>query len=317
MCIVLLGLLYSVMGFAFTRLNAETEHYVTFNANIGYANLINSIQGQPVSPGIDTELGVGYRIFHNDFLFATGLGCSYNFYVSNQPIVDTKIDMLDTEGDPFKMHVYVNHCQDLAHAVNLNIPLLIGGEWGRFYLLAGPKFAYTLYGVTEAKAQCTTSGIYDRFYNDFFDMPNHQFETEQEISNGGKEKLKWGFNLMAHAEVGWCINRQALDKKYHLQPEKVTWFVSLYADYGLLNINTAPADAENTFYYKQTDEGVKYYVTPLLLSKPAYNAAFNNLSVGVKFTVLLQLPIAPKQFIYDSDKNTRDWKRGGTQAIKD
>lgn len=317
LCILVLFLVYSVMGFAFTRLNAETEHYVTFNGNLGYSTLLNSIQGQSASPGLDTELGVGYRIFHNDFVFATGLGFSYNLYVSKQPIVDTKIDMLDTEGDPFKMHVYVAHCKDLAHAVNLNLPLLVGGEWGRFYFLAGPKIAYTVYGLTTAKAQCTTSGIYDRYYDDFFDMPNHQFESEQEITNEGTKKLKWNINLMAHAEVGWCINRSFMPKKYNVQPEKVTWFVSLYADYGLLNINSVPNDAQSTFYYKQTDEGVKYYVTPLLLSKQAYNEAFHNLNIGVKFTVLLQLPIAPKQFIYESNKNTRDWKRGGTQAIKD
>lgn len=309
-------LAYSVAGYAFTRLNAETEHYVTFNGNVGYSTLFNSIKDRSSSPGFETELGAGYRIFHNDFLFATGLGVSYNLFVSNQPIVNTNIDMLDTEGEPFKMHVYVANCQDLAHAVNLNVPLLIGGEWGRLYFLVGPKFAYTVYGVTSARADCTTSGIYDRFYDDFFDMPNHQFETEREITNGGLEKLKWNFNLMAHAEIGWCINRRYLDKKYNVQPEKVTWFVSLYADYGVLNISSAPADAENTFYYKQTDEGVKYYVTPFLLSKPAYNEKFNNFTIGVKFTVLLQLPIAPKQFIYDGSKNVRDWKRGGTQAIK-
>ena len=57
---------------------------------------------------------------------------------------------------------------------------------------------------------------------------------------------------------------------------RMTWFASLYMDYGLLNINTVPKDATDMFYYKQTDEGVKYYVTPLLLSKPAYDAAFNN-----------------------------------------
>ena len=132
-----------------------------------------------------------------------------------------------------------------------------------------------------------------------------------------------GHDVLLHDFSDWdrCVpyfvfNRQFLDKKYNVRPEKVTWFVSLYADYGVLNINSAPADAGETFYYKQTDEGVKYYVTPLLLSKPAYNEKFNNFTIGVKFTVLLQLPIAPKQFIYDGSKNTRDWKRGGTQAIK-
>lgn len=314
--ILLLFLASSGMGFAFTRLNAETEHYVTFNGNLGYANLFNSIKGQAATPGLETELGAGYRIFHNDFLFTTGLGLSYNFYSGSQPIVITDINMIDTEGEPFNMHVYVSHQQDFTHAVNLNIPLLVGGEWGRFNFLVGPKIAYTLYGATSAKALCTTSGIYTRFYDSFSDMPNHSFETEQEITNGGYQKLKWNINLIAHAEIGWRIGGEQLAKKYNVQPEKVTYFISLYADYGLLNLNSVPADAENTFYYKQTDEGVKYYVSPLLLSQPAYNARFNNFNIGVKFTVLLQLPVAPKQYIYDGTKNTVNWKRGGTQAIK-
>lgn len=312
----MLCLAYSVLGYAFTRLNADKEHYVTVNANLGYSTLLNSIPDQKAIPGMDAELGVGYRIFHNDFLFATGLGLSYNLYVNEQKMIDTHIDMLDTEGDPFKMHVYVSHCKDMTHAVNLNLPLLVGGEWGRFYFLVGPKVAYTVFGNTSAKALCTTSGIYERFYDDFYDMPNHKFETEQEIGDEGISKLKWGLNLMAHAEVGWCINRSYMPKKYNVEPEKITWFVSLYADYGVLNINAVPKDATDLFYYKQTDEGVKYYVTPLLLSQQADKAAFNNLNIGVKFTVLFQLPIAPKQFIYDGNKNVRDWKRGGTQAIK-
>ena len=40
--IVLLLLNYSVVGYAYTRLNADTEHYVTFNGNVGYSTLFNS-----------------------------------------------------------------------------------------------------------------------------------------------------------------------------------------------------------------------------------------------------------------------------------
>ena len=306
----------SITGYAFTRLNAEHEHYLTVNANLGYSSLFNSIHKQPSSPGLDTELGVGYRIFHNDFVFATSLGFAYNLYSSQLRMVDTNIDMLDTEEDPFKMHVLVDQGKDLTHAVNLTLPILVGGEWGRLYFLAGPKLSYTIYGVTSAKAMCTTSGIYERYYDDFYNMPNHQFESEQEIRNEGNGKLKWNVNLMVHAEIGWNINTHISNRTYKSEPMKRTWFASLYMDYGLLNINSVSQDANDVFYYRQTDEGVKYFVTPLLLSKKAYDASFNNFNIGIKFTVLFQLPVEPKRYIYDGSKNTHIWKRGGTQAIK-
>ncbi len=312
----MLFVICSSNGFAFTRLNAELEHYLTLNGNLGFASLLNSIEGQPVSPGMDTELGIGYRVFYNDFVFATNIALSYNLYSSSHRMVNTHIDMLDTEGDPFKMHVYVNNGKDLTHALNLNLPLLVGGEWGRFYFLVGPKFAYNVYGTVNTTADCTTSGVYERFYEDFYNMPNHQFRNEQQITTEETPKLKWNFNLMAHAEIGWSINTGYLQKKINNEPQKITWFASLYADYGLLNINTVPNGATDLFYYKETNEGVKYYLTPLLLSSSASGAVFNNLNIGVKFTVLFQMPIAPKAFIYEASKNTRDWKRGGTQAIK-
>ena len=90
---------------------------------------------------------------------------------------DEVLLMRDTEGDIFNMHVHVDKSRDLAHMVNLNIPLLVGGEWGRFYFLVGPKVSLNLYGSTSSVAQITTYGEYDRYYDDFYDMPNHQFVT--------------------------------------------------------------------------------------------------------------------------------------------
>ena len=118
---------------------------------------------------MNTNLGIDYRIFHNNFLFSVGVEGMYELNTNRMENHDEAIPMIDTEGDLFQMHLHVDKSRDLSHMVNLNIPLLMGGEWGRFYFMIGPKFSINLYGATSSSANVTTYGEYERYYDDFYD----------------------------------------------------------------------------------------------------------------------------------------------------
>ena len=226
------------------------------------------------------------------------------------------LPMIDTEGDLFKMHVLMDKSQDLSHMVNANIPVLFGGEWKRFYFMVGPKVSINLYGSTSSKAEYTTYGEYERYYDDFYDMPNHQFESGRRMESG-KMALKWNFNIMAHAEIGGRIGHMFKHQQFRLNPDMVRMYLAVYADYGLFNLHTAAETDMSTFGYQETDKGVQFYIQPLMLSSMAAEAVFNNLNVGIKYTVAFEIEQSAKSYIYDWNKTGRDYrKRGGNQSIK-
>ena len=300
---------------AFTALTPETYHFISLHGDAGYSALLHNIAGQKPSAGMNTNIGADYRLFHNNFVFSVGIEGMYDLNVNRMDELDFAIPMRDTEEQLFDMHVHVDKSRDLAHMLNLNIPLLFGGEWGRFYFMAGPKVSLNLYGATSSQAQITTYGEYDEYYDDFYEMPNHQFVSGQYMGSATKP-MKWNFNIMAHLEIGGRVGHMFRYKQFRLNPDKVRMYLAAYADFGILNLHVDNGGAP-LFEYRETDKGVQFYGQPLMLSNIADGAAFRNLNVGIKFTVAFELPKKGKSYIYDYKKYNRPHiKRGGNQGIK-
>lgn len=300
---------------AFTRLTPETHHFVALHGDLGYSALLHTIPGQRAAAGVNANMGIDYRFFRNNFILSVGAEGMYELNSNNLKAVDMTVPMMDTEGDLFQMHVMMDKSRDRSHMVNLNIPLLIGGEWKRFYFLLGPKVSINMYGSTSSKAEYTTFGEYERYYDDFYEMPNHQFESGRKMSSSSI-KMKWNFNILAHAEIGARIGHMYKHQMFRLNPDMIRMYVALYADFGVLNLHSASKTDVGTFGYRETDEGVQFYVQPLMLSNLASGAVFRNLNVGVKFTVAFELKQNSKSYIYDYHRVERNYrKRGGTQAI--
>ena len=311
--IILFVVLSCVRASAFTRLTDETYHFVSLHGDLGYSMLLHSIAGQTPATGMNTNIGFDYRLHHNNFLFSAGVEGMYELNANKLDKLDVSIPMIDTEGEQFDMHVLVDKSKDISHMVNLNVPLLVGGEWGRFYFLIGPKISLNLYGSTSSSAQVTTYGEYDRYYDDFYDMPNHQFVTGQQMSSANIP-LKWNMNVLAHLEIGGRVNHMYKHKQFRLNPDMVRMYVAGYVDFGVLNIHHTSGGAP-LFEYRETDQGVQFYIQPLLVSSMSDNAVFRNMNIGIKYTIAFELPSHGKSFIYDYKKN-EPFKRGGNQGIK-
>ena len=307
---------YCTLVSAFTRLTPETYHFVSLHVDAGYSTLLHTIEGRHASPGMNSNLGVDYRLFHNNFLFSIGAEGMYQLSANRMEDLDVSIPMIDTEGDLFSMHVQVDKARDLAHMVNVNMPILFGGEWKRFYFMVGPKLSLNLYGVTSSNAEITTYGEYERYYDDFYNMPNHQFQSDQKMTSAVLP-MKWNFNILAHLEIGGRIGHMFKHKQFRLNPDKVRMYLAGYVDFGLLNLHTG-ADGEPIFDYRETeDEGVQFYIQPLLRSNIASGQTFRNLNAGIKFTVAFEMPKRGKSYIYDSNKVDRNYRiRGGNQGLK-
>jgi len=300
---------------AYTQLSPDVSHFVSLHGDAGYSSLLHTIPGQKPALGMNANLGVDYRLFRNNFIFSIGVEGMYELNANQLNAIDEFIPMRDTEGQLFDMHVLVNKSRDLSHMANINIPILFGGEWKRFYFMVGPKVSYNLYGSTSSTALVTTYGGYDEYYDDFYDMPNHQFASDQPMSSAVLP-IQWNLNIMAHVEVGARIGHMFKHKQFRLNPDKVRMYLGVYADFGLLNLHSSTG-GNPIFDYHETDQGVQFFIQPLMLSSLADNAVFRNLNVGIKYTIAFEMPKHGKSYIYDSKKATRNYRiRGGNQSIR-
>ena len=308
--------LICVCASAQTRLNPELYNFISLHGDLGYSALLHNIPEQPAAAGMNTNIGADYRLLYNHFLFSLGVEGMYELNVNRIAKVDESIPMKDTEGQIFDMHVRVDKARDLSHMVNLNIPVLFGGEWGRFYFMVGPKVSMSFYGSTSSTSVFTTYGEYDKYYDYFYDMINHQFSSGQTTSSGVMP-LKWNMNVMAHVEIGGRINHMFKHKQFRINPDKVRMYLAGFVDFGLLNLHTGSGGSPIFEYRETPDQGVQFYVQPLITSNLADGKTFRNFNIGIKYTVAFELPRHGKSYVYDYYKVDRNYRiRGGNQNIK-
>ena len=293
----------------------QVFHFVSLHADAGYSTLLHTMEGRPMSPGMNGNIGVDYRLFHNNCIFSIGAEGMYQLSANKMEDLDVTLPMVDTEGDLFGMHVQVDKARDLAHMVNVNIPILVGGEWKRFYFMVGPKVSLNIYGAGSSTATFETYADYTRAYDDFHEMPNHLLASGLQMSSN-TVPVKWErLNIMAHAEIGARFNHMFKHKQFRINPDKVRMYLAAYVDFGVLNLHTVQGGAP-VFGYQETDHGVQFYSQPLMISSLANGVTFRNLNVGIKYTIAFEGRQRKKSYIYDYNRVERDYrKRGGNQNI--
>lgn len=280
--------LYCVDTKAYTAINPDVHHFVSFDAAMAYSSLFNTSDTLKSGMGVSPYLGVGYRLLYSNFLFATGLEAHYLYNAYSTSGAKRSINMLDTEGDPFRLHVDATDGNDWVHAVNLNIPLLLGMEYRRFYFLVGPKFSLNVGNEMQTKATVVTSATYDQYIGTFENMPNHMLDTYPVESKN--LSADWDLDIITHLEVGMRLGDVSFETGADVPKPKQRFYIALFADYGLLNLNRAEAKYSRLDYEQVAGQPLRIFLTPALMSKEYSGVRVNQWSVGVKATVLLELP---------------------------
>lgn len=266
---------------------------------------------------MNAAIGCGYRYNRNNFVFSVGIEGSYCFTAFNISNLDFLLPMRDTEGDLFDMRIRVSRSRDVTRMADICIPVLLGGEWGRFYWMAGPKLAISVYGSAYSRAEYTTIGEYDRYYDDFQNMPDHQFVSDQ-ITESELLPVKWNMDVRAHLEIGARLDRFNRYKGFHAKKAETRMYLAVYADAGLLNLRSEAGNIP-IFDYKETpDAGLQFFIQPVMRSSLTDRTFVRNIHAGIKFTVAFELQQRGKSYKYDDSSLLRraSLKRGGNQALK-
>lgn len=236
------------------------SHLFRLSVDAAFANEFSTPDGYQLrsSAGALGGVGVGYRLAHKGFLFDVGVGASYS-YISNGLNDSVYVeDMFDVQGEPYTGEHRFTERQDGGQRVSVNVPVMFGGEWGRWYALAGAKFNAALWTRTQEKGLYSLSGQYDRFIDPFEHMPVNGFVHNQPYENPPLQpSLTWDIRVCA--EVGYMLNNRDATLGYHGNTLRSDYYLAVFAEYGVCH--SAP-------------------LAPFV--------------VGVRFTALWEIPKIPK-----------------------
>lgn len=283
-------LLLMMSAFVFLQINAgandRVKHYISLWGAGEYVGLNDSI----TTPGIGggAFVGVGYELQYKHLLFTVGLEGNYLFTRNKIADFTADVPMCDTEGDDFTgKHSFSNFKND-CQSVNFNIPIMLGAQYGSFYFLAGVKPIVNFYGKTSASTNLSLSADYEKFIGEFSRMDNHSL-GDYYLENKD-QNIKFNFNANAVLELGYLFDPVLSETGYDVKVSKIKYRIGIFGEYGALNIHK---NVSNGPLWEPVGGGSvapSYDLVPLYISENAKDLKVHNFSVGVKFTVLFQMP---------------------------
>lgn len=284
----------------------DIHHHIGLWGQVGYSNLfmsnLNTDLNIKTLGGVGGGVGLGYQLNYQHFLLNTGL--EFNMYNSATRFLSDDATTLTKsfEISPYPSMEYVYNFKNFADKSRtgyLQIPVLAGGEWGRWYFMAGPKIGLSV------MADAATSSLVSTHINDnqlmggvLENMPSHALITDVPYQ-GTREKLKLGLNLALHAEAGLYLDEWFRPNNQKNKSTQNTFFsnlryrVGIFAEYGVLNIQSSSNTIDGRTLpvrFNDMSNPLDLSMLPMLTTDIASNARVNPFLVGVKVSIFYELP---------------------------
>lgn len=321
-------------------LHAKVYNYVGGYANLGEWTLLPSESKYGPSFGVAGGLGFLYELQagptygQTRFLFDVGVGAQGGLtsFMQGSSFTTALPNQLDLDGMSFDYVYELKDRHDKYSNVAVQIPLMVGVQHRKFYMLAGAKITANVFTQSHTTATLTTYGRYQDF-DDFRDMPEYQFFTGKPMSSGVKTSLKLDVDLSAEIGGRFGVITDAVG--YDVPKRKIEYRLAGFFDYGLLDIhyqrdqlalgtrNPANPDQilpiEGNLRYNEGATAPVYNTTSMvdnivvndLMSSSGFAKAVNSLVIGLKFTILFQLPEPGRCVICKDAYRSLVSRRGG------
>lgn len=319
----------SLLSLFSIAMSAQMKNHIGLWGEVGEWSLMTSESQYPNSLGVAGGAGLLYDLQYKSLIFDIGLGANYGMTSFNQSTNMTEIlyNQKDLDGQLFDYVYDIRERHDQYRNLMLQVPVMVGGQWGRFYGLVGVKAGLSLMTQSYSTAYITTYGDY-AFFDDFRNMPEYQFFENRPFSKAFD--ARFNFNLDVCAEIGFRLGFMTDLKGFDVPKSKVQYRLGLFADYGLLDIHekkTNPAlslpdgtgyNVGNTYPVYNTESMLETITMNDVMTTTNFASSVNNLLVGLKFTVLFELP-EPRQCVICKDAQLfySSPVKGGTKLNKD
>lgn len=323
---------------------AEIKHYVGAHVNFGEWTLWeqkalpqNSF-GAAGNVGFSYELQVGPAYGQTHFLLNIGLSAQVGttaFHVVSPMTYSLKVAK-DANNDEFEYTYKISNRSDRYNKLVLQMPVMIGVQHNRFYMLAGVKVGYNPLTTYKTSGTLTTFGKYKAF-PDQYDDPEQQFYYGDNAINLDSIKTSsWDvktierFCVDATLEIGGRIGEIYSGSGFDV-PKRTTEFrLAGFVDFGVTGFTQWSNDNPKALYgypseydtEKDMTSGLKIYD---LMSAKDYLPASerpasegdgitkaisvgHNVMVGLKFTVLFQIPVKGKCVHCHDNYSPSSWR---------
>lgn len=306
--IIVLALLLSA------HVSAKVDSYLGAYGYAGQWSLIPTQSESPGSMGIGGGLGFMYELqagpaySQTQFLFNVGAGAlgGWTRFTQAKTLTLTLENQRDLQGDLFDYVYEIKNRHDKYSNIGVQVPLMVGVQHKYFYLLVGAKVDASLWAQAATDANVITYGKYAEFGDTRkTPMPEYQFFDGRMISSE-PQKTKLNLNVDLSLEVGGRLGIVNEAVGYDVPNRNIEYRLAAFVDYGLFDMHVSGTrEALTTPMVYDTDENSANYVyegtsmvdriqTNDIMATHNFAKAVNNLMVGVKFTVLFQLPKAGK-----------------------
>lgn len=226
-------------------------------------------------------VGTGWTYRYQHFLMNIGIETGYT--VRKVSITHPQIIFNRTDEN---MHEYMynvtttNHT-DTEQAIEINVPLLFGAEFQRFYFLLGPEFNYRFLGNIKSRALVSTTGDFDRYYETLEDMPNHGFWNNKSVEASHPMHTNW--DIQFRFEVGAMLYPNKRYSNAHTSPQ---CRLGAFVDYGIRNMAQPGSE---TMIQMTDDLAQPVNLSPFALAKDSESASIHNFMVGIRCCVMIPL----------------------------
>lgn len=313
---------------------AKVDHYLGGFAQVGEWSLMPSKSDYTMSVGAAGgvgflyELQAGKNVRPTRFLMDLGLGATYGMtaYLKNSSQYAKLENQLDLMGQKFDYVYDIKDRKDKYSDLAVQVPILFGVQHKRFYMLAGVKVYAHVYTQSHSTANLNTFGDYAEF-GEFRNMPEYQFFEGEKLKSSVKTSLN--LDLDASLEIGGRLGYIDYDSGFDVPKRKIEYRLAAFVDYGLLDVHTSgskpalklPAsydiDRESPNYVYRTRTMVDNIEMNDVMSTDGFASAVKNLVVGIKFTILFQMPKAGQCVICkDSYKSSARSYGGSRRGMK-
>ena len=298
-------------------IQAKVNNYVGAYIQAGEWSLLPSGSDYKASLGAAGGLGFLYELQAGPaykptrFLFDVGVGAQYGMTSFKQTSEMNVVlpNQFDLDGMPFDYIYEVKDRHDQYTNLAVQIPLMIGVQHRKFYMLAGVKVDANLMTRANTTANISTYGRYitddgQKVFDDFRNMPEYQFFTD--LPQKKSASASFNLNVNASFEIGGRLGVINYAVGYDVPKRKVEYRLAGFVDYGILDIHVhreLPGFKTPAGYNIQSTENVQgtapvYNTTSMVdnlqvndvMSTLNFADKVNNLVVGLKFTILFQLP---------------------------
>lgn len=282
-------ILYIVCLLLYLPCTAQVKSYVSLWSEVAESSLMTKLDKSAISGGAGFGIGAGYEMSVNRFILSTGLQIDVSHTVFRVPDTESKLSgVYDDEGDLLNYVFLQTNRKDAYTNLSFQLPVMIGTHVNNFYFLAGAKLSISVLGRSNAKAQISSAGDYDKFIDDFTDMPEHLYYSGMPVTT--KSSVSFRPDVMPSVELGYVFGEYSSEKGFDVPKYKNMYRIAVFADYGLLNRVSRGTKQSivlpETFNTEDMSSGVK--ITDIL-STNEITADVHGLTIGIKFTALIGL----------------------------